>query len=336
LKRRWGVGIAISTALAIVLNGGAAHAATESLPGETTQWLLEEIDDGHGGDMPIVTNDTYHEAYQANGIHTAVWRDPANGTIWMSYNNGPAYRISATAQTNVAPQIVAFRDGWAAFHTGTDHNIYWATSTSTPNGPGEWGDWTPIGGQTTAQTVSVTQPGPGSSNLLMAYRGNFTSTNDDQRLFWSWFSGTQWSTPQTMGGALSPSAPTVAWANTEGAGSVWAVHEGQNNHIYLSFLEVGSNNWANWQDRGGITHSSPQIAINAADDMIISHRDDNGVMWTSAGVGGEDLSSWSRDPTGWQSRVMAGIVAIGVQVFLLMTGQDNRVYYRKVVSGGIP
>jgi hypothetical protein len=182
------------------------------------------------------------------------------------------------------------------------------------------------------------QFGPGSPDLLMAYRGDSTATSDDQRLFYTRFNGIQWGGAQLMGDdARSPSAPTVAWAHTEGSGSVWATHQGQTGEIFMATYDVDENVWSSWHGQGGITHSSPQIAVDSADDIVLAHRSDDGRLWYRAAIGGEGFNDWQPDPTGWHTSpgVMAGIVAIGELMFLLITGEDHRVYYRRILTGGI-
>nr|WP_296072526.1 hypothetical protein [uncultured Actinoplanes sp.] len=332
LKRRWAAVVAIPAALAIAISSGTAHAAPLNLPGESTQWQEDDIDDGSGHLGPVSTSDTYHEAYQSNNVQVSTWRGN-DSHIWFSYRNGPAYTIDSNAHTNVAPSIVPFGDGWAAFHVGTDHRIYFVTSTNNPTGRGEWGVWTPIAGNTTAQSVSVTQLGPGSDQLILAYRGDSTATSDDQRLWWLYFNGRGWSAPQLMTSwARSPSAPYVAWGNTEGAGSVAAVHRGTDGHVYLSVLDVGDNSWPAWQDLGGSASSSPVIAINSFDDVVVSYRDSGGHLHTSAAAEGAGFSPWETDPTGWQTNVSPGISTVNGAVYLLLTGLNGLVYFRKTFN----
>jgi hypothetical protein len=337
LKKRWA--IAISAALTLGLVIGTAGPAAAALPGEEAQWHLEEM----GNARPVTSTDTYHEARQTNGDDLGIWRGDGDNRIWVRFNGENAYEIRVGFSTTVAPTVVPFGIGWAAFFTGTDHNIYWATAGPEPHAPQDWSNWIRIGGNTTAQSVSVTQPGPNSINLLMAYRGDFRDGNDDQRLFWIWYDGTAgtWSDPQLMtDGAHSPSAPTVAWSDTgenRGAGRVYATHQGQNNQIYTSSLLIGTNDWTPWQGWGGVTHSSPQIAVNNNNDIVVTHRADDGQLWTRVfadlQIGGiTPLYDWTLDSYHLVSMVTAALVTIGATVYILATATDHRVYFKRIFN----
>jgi hypothetical protein len=339
IKNRWGSAIALSTILALGFAIGTGGPASAALPGEEAVWHAEEI----GGTRQVTSSDTYHEARQANGDDLAIWRGDGDNRIWAMFNGGNAYEIRVGSSTTVAPTVVPFGIGWAAFHTGTDHNIYWATAGESPQGPQDWSNWTRIAGNTTAQSVSVTQPGPGSINLLMAYRGDSGGGNDDQRLWWNWYDGHAgtWSAPRTMiDTARSQSAPAVAWADTgenNGAGRVFATHQGTDNHIYTSSLAIGTNNWRAWRSQGGTTHSGPQIAVNDNNDIVITHRADDGQVWT--GVFFHLLSGdlavtnpWSQESQHVIALTTASLVTIGLQVYLLLTSTNHNVYFKRTFN----
>jgi hypothetical protein len=230
---------------------------------------------------------------------------------------------------------VAYDNGFAAFHTGTDHHIYWSHSTPTPQDPGGWSNWDQIANNLTQQSPSVTQAGPPSSrNLVMAYRAD----GNDQRLWWNWHDGNtgDWENAQGMNGAVSGSAPTVAWANTgenNGAGRVYAAHAALNGNILLSSLLIGTNNWNNWFNQLGTTHSSPAIAVLPNNDLVVSHRSDAGNIWT--GVFRDDhtsyhpVNSFAEDANQFVTSVMVGIIVRGTAAYLLLTTLANEVFWKQ-------
>ncbi|MFJ4689339.1 hypothetical protein [Streptomyces sp. NPDC088789] len=93
---------------------------------------------------------------------TTQWRlirGEDNG-LWISRNNGPASRMNisggSAGLTYVAPEIIAAQGHLYAFHTGTDHQVYYSFTLS-GNNESQWSSWRAIPGfANTNMSPSVT------------------------------------------------------------------------------------------------------------------------------------------------------------------------------------
>lgn len=120
---RWHVSvIALLVAFAVSVSTSTSALAS-SVPGEGNQWNAEYYDSGTGA-LRINTGETLSEAYNGSNL-VQVWRGSDNNHVWFSVNHGQAFTLGNSA-TFVAPRIVAFGTGFAAFHAGVDGRIYWA------------------------------------------------------------------------------------------------------------------------------------------------------------------------------------------------------------------
>jgi hypothetical protein len=94
--------------------------------------------------------------------------------------------------------------------------MYYAFS-SNPGAGVHWSGWQALanGTQTTAQTPSVTEIGTTGTQIFVAYRGNLTSTNDDQHIYTTYTpditNPNAWQNAFQVPYILSPSAPSVTW-----------------------------------------------------------------------------------------------------------------------------
>ncbi|MEU8632568.1 hypothetical protein AB0C38_10395 [Amycolatopsis sp. NPDC048633] len=317
--KRWQLtAAAVAVATAVSLTN--APAALANPPGESNSWQPEKV-----GGNDLYSSDTMDEASHGTEL-VQVYRN--NDFVWFSFNHGAAFRVGV-ANTQVAPRVITTREGYAAFHTGIDGNIYWSRTTQRPElirgAPGTWGPWTRIGGQTTNQSVSAVATNQG---IMMVYRGS----GNDTRVFQSWFdfgSG-QWQAAAQINGGNSPSAPTVTYNPV--FGEFAAVIRGQSdNRVYLSYQHFGQPQWTPWSRVRDVTvASSPTIAATANGDMIIVGRDTAGHLHLTTVNRSGGFEQWSDESTHWQALTQPSITVLANLAFLILTGLNHQVFYKQV------
>jgi hypothetical protein len=328
--KRWRLALtAVLAALAVSVAFAAPALASE--PGEWGSWSQELVSNGT---QQVRTAGTLSEA-RNGGALLEVWRGADNNQVWASWNHGYPFSLGGSnTATYASPQVVGYgANNFMVFHTGTDGNIYYAYVYDDNNWQGYWNQ---VPGQSTPNDmpVSVTQMGPGSSNLYMVYH-----SSSDDRVWGTRFSGL-WQNVENVGGGLSPSAPSVTWNNQ--ATRIYIAVRGEDNQVW----EVGgfpyfnpqslttSMIWYNWFGDGGGAITTPGIAVNQYGQMMLDYvADDNLTWYQPQNQGGSPTGSWQEDTTYWQTNFAVALVAVGVAIYALITGQDdNNVYYKQAFN----
>jgi hypothetical protein len=316
-KRWWLPLAAMLTALAMSLAlAGPAFAAE---PGESGSWTAENVNG------PLAANGSISQA--RNGAYLMdVWRGATNNTVWMSVNNGTPFTLGSTTTYN-SPTVVSYGTGqFMILHVGTNNNIYYTTYNPAF---GTWlGYWAPIPGQSTNMQVSATQDGAGRNTIELAYH----SSNDD-RVWTTFFDGTNWYSAVNPSGGSSPEAPSVVYNSATGV--TWVVARGEDNQIWMvSSLSNGS--WGSWRPQGGYTLSQPSIAALPDGNMLVSFLEPD-TLRPSYGrftAYGTLVGGWSEDITGWQTYYPIFLSVVGNAIYAILTGTNGGFVFNKQAYTG--
>jgi hypothetical protein len=330
-RKRWRLALtAVLAALAVSVAFAAPALASE--PGEWGSWSQELVSNGT---QQVRTAGTLSEARNGGSL-LEVWRGADNNQVWAAWNHGYPFSLGGSnTATYASPQVVGYGPNYfMVFHTGTDGNIYYAVVFD----DNSWqGSWDQVPGQSTPNymPVSVTQMGPGSYNLYMAYR-----SSTDDRVWGTRFNiaSAGWTNTENVGGGLSPSAPSVTWNNQ--AQRVYIATRGEDNQVweiggFPLTTSAGENMvWYNWFGDGGGTIDTPGIAVTDTGRMMLDYRAaDNRIWYQQQNQGGSPTGSWQADTTYWQTNFAVALVAVGVAIYALITGQDNEnVYYKQAFN----
>jgi hypothetical protein len=320
------------TILAVAITGATqSFAADGRQPGEDANYVSEGI----------ATSNTINDTRTDDGTVISVWRGFADDHVWVRV--GASTFTIGNTHTNVAPNVVAYGDGGAAiFHTGTDHRIYWSYN-NTPANHTSWTSWAPVGNNFTAQTPSITRVGgQGSRQLYMAYRGDSTPQNDDNRIFVTYYDAINWDETRAIPYGASPSAPAVVWNVTSpnNWGNIYCVIRGTDNRVYTAALRVGGNDWGSWREIPSdpnthqLTNASPAITRNIAGTLqvAVTNPDDGRVhMQNYDPSDGSWGIGWTTDASGWQTRFAPALsqLARTLSMYLLFTGNNGEAYWKQ-------
>jgi len=234
------------------------------MPGEDAYWGIDSVGDGAGGQQIWTSSDVPGLAENTGNHVSEIWEAAdGSGDIWFTYDGGNPFQIPGGGVTREPPVVVPFGlAGFAAFHTGTDHHIYMATSDT--GLPGHWSGWSSIGGGTTPFGPSVAQiNGAGSRELYLVYR----SDDADQTIRARYFGGSIWSPSEWLGGTTSH-PPAVTW--NPASRRIYVVHTGTDGHVYINNSFYGSDPDPNsWRSIGGILEGRPTIAAVSNGNMLV-------------------------------------------------------------------
>ncbi|NMO53698.1 hypothetical protein HH310_21240 [Actinoplanes sp. TBRC 11911] len=98
-------------------------------------------------------------------------------------------------------------------------------------------------------------------------------------------------------------------------------------------MVIGSDRWGNWSSLGGVTHSSPHIAVNADNTLALTHRADDGRMWNQLMFqywGTYEGSGWTPESTGQATPVAPSLVTLDNRVYLLIVLYGWYVQYKRL------
>jgi hypothetical protein len=261
--------IGIVASIGVILSTSQASAAP---PNEDANFQAVTVSDGAGGTENVDAGGQASEARNGTNM-VRVWGGRTNFNMYISINNGPPRQIAG--QTYAPPQVISWGStGFMLAHTGENGNIYYLplldeNQLTLMNW--ETALWQQVGGNNFTsifQPVSLTQAGPGSRNVMMAYRG----AGQDTRLFALWYdsTGAGWvSGPvQVVAGATSQVAPNVVFNPNQNA--FFLTYAGTNNVLYFTFQTYGSSPWSasqamtgdrGWGDGDFFVTSPPSAAV---------------------------------------------------------------------------
>jgi hypothetical protein len=312
---------ALASVVMVVSFTGAANAAE---PGEEGYWHLN-----HEGGQPLQLRGTLAEErlQDGSGNYLQAWRGATNDQVWMDVNSGGAFQLGNTATYN-SPVVVNYGyNGWMVFHTGTDNHIYYATVWLN-NGAVQWsGSWQQVPGQTTRDTVSVTQMGIGSPWLYMVYR----SATDD-RVFGMRFYGGTWQALQNINRGLSPNHPVVTWMGV--SSRLIASVRGEDNSFWLTTSDDEGLSWTQWRSIG---HSdspmaqAPSIA-QASNGIVMADYvgSDGHPNWMILDQYGNPTQNWQQSADNWQTSNAVTLEAVNNAIVALLTGYDSDSYFKDI------
>ncbi|WP_406192131.1 hypothetical protein OH807_00365 [Kitasatospora sp. NBC_01560] len=222
-------GVAVLAALLLTWVAGAPPAAATWSEGH---WM------NSGGSARTPST----PAFTTDG--TTQWRlirGEDNG-LWISRNNGQASRMNVgrgpAGTTYVAPEIIVARGHLYAFHTGTDHQVYYS-STVQGTYEGRWTEWRSIPGfADTTMAPSVTVIDTDGSNLgifVTRTNGHVAGTQMDLHLpeypgFGGW-------TEDTHGVYRSRPDVTSRYNPLNGRTEIMGVATGMDDHGWTVFSE---------------------------------------------------------------------------------------------------
>jgi hypothetical protein len=309
----------LMTAFAVMLTLG--NPASAAMNGESSSWTPEQLPTGG-----LWSSDTLGEARDTDNVALRMWRaDDLSGAIWASYNGGPAYQLNGS--TRFAPEVVAFGNGFAAFHTGNDDRVYWATTQGGAHA-GEWTAWSAVPGQYAGTRISATQvTSSGDRALYIAYR----APGEDTTLWGTYFDGSSWHNAQRMGDGTSWTGPSVTFDRA--TDRIWAAMTGANERPHYAYQYRGQSTWSSWLPLEGSPDSfhPPAIAADESGNVLfgvvgmdarISYQAHN----TTTGY----WSGWSQDITNWQTiDEIAFAVTHGGDFYSLITGLTDQVWFKR-------
>jgi hypothetical protein len=282
----------------------------------------------------ILSAGTLAEARNGGNLLDAWKADDNTNQVWLSYNDGAPFTISAGTQTSVSPAVVAFGpSNFLVFHTGLDGHIYYA-AVSGANHTG----WIQVPGNTTEMSVSVAQMGADSPNIYMVYRGSGNNT----QVWGAWMNAQQeWSSAENIGGGLSVASPAICLNNT--GSSLWVVAVGLDSQIWTTSQYLGAHDWPGWTARGVYAGGlPPSCAATAAGKEVMAYVDGNGFPhYASFDNAGNMDTGWTQDSSLFQTKRGVNLSSNGNSVFSLLTGEQkntqyvpnlpvNQVYYQQV------
>jgi hypothetical protein len=333
-------------ALAVVASTSQAFA--QGQPGEVTNYSLEQVNTAGR----VRSQGTLAEARNGGNL-LDVWLAAESTQVFLSYNNGAPFTISAGTQTFVSPTVVPFGpSNFLVFHTGIDGNIYYAAVSGPNNATG----WIQVRGNTTDMSVSVAQIGAGSRNIYMVYRG----AGSDPHVYGIWMNAQQeWSSPINVAGGLAAAAPAICLNNT--GSSLWVAVIGTDNQLWTTSQRLGAPSWPFFTPRGVYTGPNslnrippgpilaPSCAATANGDVVMAYVDGNdhpnyAVFFDGGGL----VSQWTEDlasfRNNWQTPYAVNLSSSGNTVYSLFTSlqvdptdcvvncHDNEVWWKLVYN----
>jgi hypothetical protein len=310
----------VLAALTVVVSVSQAFA--QGQPGESNSYTQKQM-------ANVASNSFKAEGSLAetrnHGIIMDAWRaSDSTNQVWLSYNNGAPFTIGTT-KTFASPAVVPFGpSNFLVFHTGVDGHIYYAAVSGTNMAT----DWIEVPGQTTNMAVSVAPIGRNSSLEYMVYRG----AGNDTHVYGTWMNDQfQWSSPINLGGgaAVTPSAICLNSA----ASSLWVATIGLDNQLWTISQPLGAASWSGWVPRGVYTGpnslngggaiEAPSCAATDNGNVAVDYVDSNGhPRYGVFNNGGELVTGWSTDITGWQTVNTVNLTPAGNTVFSLLTGTE--------------
>lgn len=178
---------------------------------------------------------------------TTQWRlvrGEDNG-LWVSRNNGPASRMNISSGsaglTYVAPEIITAQGHLYAFHTGTDHQVYYSF-TLRGNDESQWSSWRAIPGfANTNMSPSATITNPQGTELgvfITRANGHVAGIQMDIRTWADPLFTSGW-VEEANGVFLSRPDVTSRYDPESGQTELMAVATGTDHHVWSVFSGAG-------------------------------------------------------------------------------------------------
>ncbi|MEU6340286.1 hypothetical protein ABZ883_04955 [Streptomyces sp. NPDC046977] len=283
------------------------------------------------GDQGVYSPYRPSSAYQAGNlsIHLTAWTDWQHG-IWLSLNNGAAFRITTSENTSAPPTVISRGNGFMVFHTGQGGQIYYAVVNSNGSNDGTWRavpnartrDYTPVGATT----------GFGGRGVL-AWRG---ATTDN--IYITSVDGTtnSWNTPVQAPGATTYTAPAITY-NTA-TDSYLVAHVGTDTHMYTAISDYpyyNNQRWTPWTSHGGNAYGQPAVAplnnghwvaaVMGGDQRVWQQElDPNGVSYSG--------TNWGQESTATPVGTVPWLVYNAARVWLLIsTYNQGQIMWKQTV-----
>jgi hypothetical protein len=298
--------------------------AFATLPGEGSIYTHEIA-----GGRPVISDGTLNEARQGSTL-LRVWRD-TNNEVTLSIGAEPPFHLGQTA-TYYAPAVAPLSNNmFMIVHTGTDNQIWYTTIYTNGIWPSQ--AWYSVPFQSTSAQVSIAQRGSGSDQVFMVYQGN-----PDQNVWGTLYNGTNWGIADQIGGGRSPSAPSITY-NHLSIHEFWVAVRGEtDNGVYL--INGSPFNWGSWVSLGVFpTYLSPSIAAGENGNMVVSYINGNDRrpyygIYDHFGIPLNRL--FTGDSSNWQTNSTVDLQSVGGNIFSVLTGLNDNVYYKPVYDGGNP
>jgi len=218
----------------------------------------------------------------AQGTDQALWSKYQSGSGWSGWQSLSGSLTSSPAVTSPGSGLID------VFARGTDGALW---SRTTTNNGATWNAWYSLGGQLPVGT------GPaacswGSGRLDVFVQGT------DGALWHKWYTGTSWSSWESLGGALT-SSPAAATA--PGSSSIDVFVRGTDGAVW--YKDWNGAAWSSWQALGGqipagtgpaaCSWGSGRLDVfTQGTDGALWHKWWNGVKWSGwESLGGSLTSS---------------------------------------------
>jgi peroxiredoxin len=218
----------------------------------------------------------------AQGTDQALWSKYQSGSGWSGWQSLSGSLTSSPAATSPGNGLID------VFARGTDGALW---SRTTTNNGATWNAWYPLGGQLPVGT------GPAACSWGSGRLDVFTHGTDGA-LWHKWYTGTSWSSWESLGGALT-SSPAAATA--PGSSSIDVFVRGTDGAVW--YKDWNGAAWSSWQALGGqlpvgtgpaaCSWGSGRLDVfTHGTDGALWHKWWNGVKWSSwESLGGSLTSS---------------------------------------------
>jgi hypothetical protein len=205
---------------------------------------------------------SFDEARTGSGTLVEVWRAADSNTIFFSINNGPAMTY-LNAQSFVSPTVVATgSNSFMILFVGTNNQINWGVFNIFGTGSGPWRQ---IPNMMTDRPVHAAQVFDSENEVLVVSHG----LGEDNRVFSTFFGGTDWTAAETIQNGILSSEPSVAFDT--GTNRFYAAGQGTNGHVWITNQAFGASQWAPWHDTGLPTGLAPSIGITLAGQINVAY-----------------------------------------------------------------
>lgn len=320
LSLKHGRTLAILVLAALAVIASASQAFAQGQFNESDSYTLKKVAPNNN----LWANNSVAETRDPQGNILDVWRaNDLTNRVWLSYNNGEPFQIGTTA-TLASPAVAAWgASGFIVLQTGTDSKIYY-TFVYGPNS--NQGGWTPIPGQTTPKTMSVSAApvGTGSEYIYVVYRGS----GNDTRVYGTFIDPQgNWSSPTNFAGGLAVAPPAVCLNSATNTLYVLAV--GLDNQIWLTHQQLGQPDWNSWAGLGAYTGtytlndqppSAPSCAGLDTGNTVLDYVDTTGHPHYGVFTTDGQPVGWTRDITNWQTVDAVTLTSVGGTAWAVFTG----------------
>ena len=205
---------------------------------------------------------------------------------------------------------------------GMDSGIYHRSVNQDGTG---WSAWERLSGLTPSCPAITNFDG----KLYLFVRGT------DNRIYYRWLDASGWSGWNVLSG-LTTSGPSI----THAIGSwdkLYLAVRGMDNAIYFRSMDR-SGTWSPWQNLGGLTPSCPSLTWHGDYLHLMVRGMDDGIYYRSSYHGGSNWSGWKKLPgrmssgAGMHSGPGTPPTSNSVELFALVRGTDNNIYFSKIFN----